>query len=135
MEDNKEMLEYVKQIRDLNKKRVFWSRIIAAALIVFVLLFASVVPTVMKTLNSANDAMVKATEALDQAEEIMAEMTTTIDTMEVALNSITHMVDESEKSLTAAFEGINSIDFEGLNKAIKDLGDVVEPLSKFFRKF
>ena len=38
-------------------------------------------------------------------------------------------------NFVAAFDNINSIDFEGLNKAIEDLGNVVEPLSNFFKKF
>ena len=30
---------------------------------------------------------------------------------------------------------IEAVDFEGLNSAIKDLGTVIEPLAKFFKKF
>lgn len=30
---------------------------------------------------------------------------------------------------------IEAVDFENLNKAIKDLGDVVEPFANFFGKF
>lgn len=136
MEDkNIETLEYLKQIRDINKKRLFWTRISVCLVAVLLILFATVVPVVIKTLETAQSTMVKADEALSQAEDIMTDMTTTIDSMEKAVDSITNLVDDSSDSLVKAFDNINSIDFEGLNSAITDLGNVVEPLSKFFGKF
>ena len=41
----------------------------------------------------------------------------------------------SSESVEAVMTKLEEIDFEGLNTAIKDLGDVVEPLAKFFGKF
>lgn len=140
--ENNEMLEYVKEIKEIEKKRIFWARISAALLGIMVIAIISVLPTLFKTLNNANEAMVSATDAiknanstLDQAQDIMTELSGAIDTMEVSLDSMTKFVDEGSESLKTAFDNINSIDFEGLNEAITDLGDVVEPLSNFFRKF
>jgi len=134
-DDNKEVLEYLEQIRDLNKKRLQWSRITALLMALFVVLVACVVPTVLKTLETAESTLVTANEAVIQAQTMMTDMTTTIDTMETTLNAVTALVNDSSKSMVDAFENINSIDFEGLNQAIVDLGDVVEPLSNFFKKF
>ena len=142
MEENKDIITYLEEIKSLNKKRVFWSRISTILLGLLVSGVLSMVPMVMKTLENANKAldnanlaMDTAVETMEQAEDIMDDLTGTIDTMEVALSSVTVLVNESSEQLQTAFENINSIDFEGLNKAIKDLGDVVEPLSKFFKKF
>ena len=130
-----ETIDYVKEIRDINKKRLFWTRVSVVLVAVMVVLFAIVVPVVIRTLNVAQQTMVKADEALSQAEDIMTDMTSTIDSMEKAVDSITGLVDDSSESLVKAFDNINSIDFEGLNNAIVDLGNVVEPLSKFFGAF
>ena len=65
----------------------------------------------------------------------MTDLTDTVATMEETLESVTKLVNDSSESLVSAFDNINSIDFEGLNKAIEDLGNVVEPLSNFFKKF
>lgn len=135
MEENKELMDYVKEIRDLNKKRVFWNRLSVILLAVLVISMVSLLPIINKTLNNANTALDTAVEALNQAESIMGELNGTIDTMEAALSSVTKLADDSSKQLSTAFTNINSIDFEGLNDAIKDLGDVVEPLSNFFKKF
>ena len=135
MENNNETLDYLKQIRDLNKKRLMWSRVTALLMALFVVLVACVIPAVLNTLKVAEDTMLTANDTLEQAQEIMTDMTSTIDTMETTLESVTKLVNDSSESLVAAFDNINSIDFEGLNKAIEDLGNVVEPLSNFFKKF
>jgi len=138
-EKNKESIDYLKEIYDINKKRLFWTKIsvgiVAALLLIVIYAAVAIVPKVVDTLNTANAAMTEANKAITQAEGIMDEMTTTIDSMEKAVDSITKLVDDSSESLVSAFENINSIDFEGLNKAITDLGNVVEPLSKFFGSF
>jgi len=140
--ENNELMEYVKEIKNYEHKRVFWSRISCILLGLLVISFISLLPTLFKTLNNANSAMNTATEALDmatdtldQAQDIMDDLTDTVDNMDVAITSITKLVDDSSVGLQTAFENINSIDFKGLNDAITDLGNVVEPLSKFFGKF
>ncbi len=135
MENNNETLDYLKQIRDLNQKRLLWSRVTALLMALFVVLVACVIPAVLNTLKVAEDTMLTANDTLEQAQSIMTDMTSTIDTMETTLESVTKLVNDSSESLVAAFDNINSIDFEGLNKAIEDLGNVVEPLSNFFKKF
>ena len=135
MENNNETLDYLKQIRDLNKKRLMWSRVTALLMALFVVLVACVIPAVLNTLKVAEDTMLTANDTLEQAQSIMTDMTPTIDTMETTLESVTKLVNDSSESLVAAFDNINSIDFEGLNKAIEALGNVVEPLSNFFKKF
>lgn len=135
MENNNETLDYLKQIRDLNKKRLVWSRVTALLMALFVVLVACVIPAVLNTLKVAEDTMLTANDTLEQAQSIMTDMTSTIDTMETTLESVTKLVNDSSESLVVAFDNINSIDFEGLNKAIEDLGNVVEPLSNFFKKF
>lgn len=140
MEEQKtESIDYLKEIYNINKKRLFWTRVsvalVAVLTLTIVVVSLIVVPEVISTLDSAQIAMTEANEAITQAETIMDDMTVTIDSMEKALDSITKLVDDSSESLVKAFDNINSIDFEGLNDAITDLGNVVEPLSKFFSAF
>ena len=135
MENNNETLDYLKQIRDLNKKRLMWSRVTALLMALFVVLVACVIPSVLNALKVAEDTMLTANDTLEQAQSIMNDMTSTIDTMETTLESVTKLVNDSSESLVTAFDNINSIDFEGLNQAIEDLGNVVQPLSNFFKKF
>lgn len=133
-ENNNEVLDYLKQIRDLNKKRLIWSRVTALLMALFVILVACVIPSVLSTLRVAESTMNTANDTLMQAQSIMTDLTTTVSTMETTLEAVTNLVNDSSKSLVDAFDNINSIDFEGLNQAIDDLRNVVEPLSNFFKK-
>ena len=135
MEEKNEVLEYLKQIKETNKKRLFWSRLTAVLMAVFVALFGCCVPAVLNTLRTAENTLTTANDTLLQAQSIMTDLTDTVVTMEDTLESVTKLVDDSSERLVNAFDNINSIDFEGLNQAIEDLGNVVEPLSNFFKKF
>lgn len=42
---------------------------------------------------------------------------------------------DSQKSINEAMQKINEIDIDGLNAAIKNLSDVVEPFAAFFNRF
>lgn len=49
--------------------------------------------------------------------------------------SMDDFIAENAEAVSSLMKEIEAIDFEGLNKAIKDLGDVVEPFAKFFNRF
>ena len=106
MENNNETLDYLKQIRDLNKKRLLWSRVTALLMALFVVLVACVIPAVLNTLKVAEDTMLTANDTLEQAQSIMTDMTSTIDTMETTLESVTKLVNDSSESLVAAFDNM-----------------------------
>ena len=45
------------------------------------------------------------------------------------------MLTDNSQSLTDAVDKMNNIDFDGLNKAIKDLQDAVGPFASFMNRF
>lgn len=123
--NNEEIVALLKDIQQQGKKRVFWSRLSACLLAVFVAAFTIsvmiVVPKVTKTLDTANARL----NGLE----------TTISKLETALDSITDLTNDTATSLDEAMTHLNSVDFEGLNQAIEDLGNVVSPLASFFGRF
>lgn len=63
-------------------------------------------------------------------------------TSELAEVDLTGMVDQisglvstSQQGVESTMQKINQIDFEALNKAIKDLSAVIEPIADFFNMF
>ena len=135
MEENKQIIEYLEELNKNSKKRLFYSRITAVLFFVIVLFVGVMVPVVISTLNTAQTALVNANDAVAQAKDVMGELSVTIGDMDKAIGSIDKLVEDSSETMVSAFDNINSIDFEGLNSAIEDLGNVVEPLSKFFGAF
>ena len=67
-------------------------------------------------------------ETIDEIDTMVAEMTT-------ASTNLNKLVDDNSQALTDAINNIAGIDFEGLNKAIKDLKDTVGPMASFFGRF
>lgn len=123
--NNEEIVALLKDIQSQGKKRVFWSRISAVLLAAFVAVFAV----------SAAMIVPKATVALDSANARLSSLESTISKLEIALDSITELTEETATSLDTAMDHLNSVDFEGLNQAITDLGNVVSPLANLFGRF
>lgn len=125
--------------QELLKKMLFYARIrTAAALVVAILLVLCgilIVPKAIGTINQANQIMEQATETISLANTAIESVTTMSQSItDMGTNMDTFITDNGE-SVEAVMTKLEEIDFEGLNTAIKDLGDVVEPLAKFFGKF
>lgn len=129
----------LKELVSNSKKQLFYTRI--AALFAFVAVAALIiclsilVPYVVRTVNQANEVMAKASgtiELVDTAIESVTEMSKSITAMG---NNMDTFITENAESVEKVMKKLDEIDFEGLNSAIKDLGDVVEPLANFFGKF
>ena len=95
------------------------------------ILVLSILPKVVTLLDQANTIAT-------QADDVMKDLN--VVTKQLAQADITGMIDdvgslvvESEESINQAMKKVDAMDIDGLNKAIKDLGDVVEPLAKMVR--
>lgn len=51
------------------------------------------------------------------------------------ITDVDRLVTGSEENINLALEKVNNIDIEGLNKAIQNLSDAVEPFANFFNRF
>ena len=75
------------------------------------------------------------TTTLDTANRALEELSTTAARVNEVFTSVEALVDNSSTGVTQAIEKLNSINFQGLNQSIEDLGKVVSPLSEFFSRF
>ena len=134
--DRDELLE--KLVKN-SSKQLFYARV--TSLVAFILCAAVilcmmiVVPKAMATIDSANAILTQVSETIvlaDTTLESVTEMSTSITDMGTTMDTfITDNAETVEEIMTK----LEEIDFEGLNDAIEDLGDVVEPLATFFGKF
>ncbi len=125
----KQLLE---EILKTQKRTLLGTRIVAvAAVVICVAVCISLgilVPKVITTLDNVNDAVARTETLVASAEQSLSE----IDGM---ITNVNDLVLDNTESLEQAMENLNSINFDELNQAIKDLGDVVEPLANFVNKF
>lgn len=131
--------ELMTELVNNSRKQLFYARIrtfaalTGAVAVIFFLI--SMAPGLLKTVNQANEVMAQASETIvlaNTAIESITEMSSAITDMGENMDTF---ITENAESVAKVMEKIESVDFEGLNKAIKDLGTVIEPLAKFFNIF
>lgn len=143
MADEKEGMNTEEQLMEKllknSEKQLFYSRIASLAVLVLaavvIICLVMIVPKVMTTITNANEIMAQATETITLANtaiESVTEMSVAITDMGTDMDTF---ITENSKSIEEVMHNLEAIDFEGLNGAIEDLGDVVEPLANFFGKF
>lgn len=131
--------ELLIKILEENKKRTFYSRISAiAAVSVFAAIAVClllVVPQLFTAVNNVNDALAVAGVTLAEAENAAAGLTKMSNNITKVSEAVDKFVTENSAALSEAMTDIGSIDYEGLNKAIRDLQAAVEPFANFMNRF
>ena len=147
MEENKEMLELLKEIREAGRKQVLYSRITCIAAIVAAVCFLGVFLLVRDFLPQINQVLTEVTGIVSQLPGIVSQMQEVLANLQEVTEKLTavdfggmidgvnSLVESGQSGLEQTVEKLNSIDFDSLNKAIRNLEAVVEPLSKFFKVF
>ena len=122
-----------------SEKQLFYSRLtslLAMVLVVAVIVcMVMMVPKVMDTVSNANEVMEQATETITLANTAIESVKTMSESITTMGNNMDTFITANSKSVEELMTKLESIDFEGLNGAIEDLGEVVEPLANFFGKF
>ena len=147
MEENKEMLELLKQIEKANRQQVCLSRVLCVLAVAAAVCCVVAVALVMQVLPQITEVVPQVTQLLPQIHTVVTQMQTVLGNLEVVTeelaavdmaNMVTNvdaLVTEGQQSLQLTMEKLNSVDFETLNKAIEDLAAVIEPLSKLSNLF
>lgn len=129
--NERQQTSLMESLEKLQKKQLMYSRISAILILILVIGFVSILPSVFKTLSVAQETMGNMNTVLTNANDTVLQSQKTLD-------EVSGLVTTTQSELIDATKKLNSIDFEGLNSAIKDLGDVVAPMAAFFenlRKF
>lgn len=116
----------------VDKKHLFWQRLSALAVVatfLVVLVVAMIlVPQVTATLDNINRVAKDAESAVANVDTMVLEMTD-------ASKNLNQLVGDNSEALNEAITNMANVDYDGLNKAIKDLQDTVGPMASFFGKF
>lgn len=130
---------YLEELVKNSRKMLFYARIrtLTALVIAAGIIYCAIIvlPSVLGTVQQAKQVMAQVSDTItlaDAAIESITEMSKAITDMG---NNMDTFITENANSVEQIMKKIDSVDFEGLNKAIKDLGDTVEPFAKFFGKF
>lgn len=131
--------ELLQQILEENKKRSFYARVTAiastAVLAVVIICLLIVLPDVNALIKNADSTLTSAQEALLEAENAAVGLSAMSENIVTTSEELNTFISQNSSSVTEAVEKMAGIDYEGLNKAIQDLQDAVEPFAKFVNRF
>lgn len=147
MEENKELLQILREIKETNRKQVIYGRIACIASVVAALCFAGVFVLVYNFLPQISQLLTEVAGIVEELPGIVSQMQEVLTNLQEVTEKLTavdfggmidgvnSLVESGQTGLQQTVEKLNSIDFDSLNKAIKNLEAVVEPMAKFFKVF
>ena len=140
MESNQKMMDLLERMEKANRKQVAYARLqflfsAIAAICCAVLLFFG-----LKILPQLQEAAVQAETVLSNLESVttelaQADLSGMVENVDVLVTNVDGLVGTSQTAVEQTMTKINSVDFEALNDAIKDLSAVIEPIANFFNTF
>lgn len=140
MEENKETLELLRKIEKNNRIQTYsgYARtalVLVCAVCIMVLTVAvlRLMPQINAILGQAQNAVNQVRTVLDYLEQTSYQLSQ-VD-LQGMVSNVDGLVTTGQQSLEASMEKLNGVDFEALNKAIKDLAAVIEPLAKMTKVF
>lgn len=147
MEENKELLELLKEIREANRKQMWFTGIACTASLVAALCFVGVfllvydfLPQISQILSEITGIVTEIPGIVSQLEEVLTNLQDVTEKLTAVdfggmIDGVNSLVASGQSGLEQTVSKLNAIDFESLNKAIQNLEAVVEPLAKFFKVF
>ena len=140
MEENKELLELLQKIEKANRQQVKLTRFICIFALVAALCCGCTLGLIYNVLPAITDILPQISSVASQMQTVLSDLEQA--TRQLSVMDFTGMVEDvdilvttAQSSLEQTMGKLNSIDFDSLNKAIKNLEAVVEPLAKFFKVF
>lgn len=140
-EDKKELSEreLLEEILEENKIRTFYSKVTAIStvgiLAVIVVCMLILLPRTDELIRNADTAIDAAKVTLAEAESAAVGLSQMSRNVTQTSKNVDAFVSENSTVIADTMTDISAIDYESLNKAIKDLEDAVAPFASFMNKF
>ena len=140
MEENKETLELLRKIEKNNRIQIYSGYVRTGLMLVCAVCMAVLVVMVFRLMPQINEILAQAQHAFNQVGTVLDYLEQTsyqlsqVD-LQGMVSNVDGLVTTGQQSLEASMEKLNGVDFEALNKAIKDLAAVIEPLAKMTKVF
>ena len=131
--------DYLKKLYENSKKdhvlKLITTISVVGMFVVVLIAAITLVPPAKRTINEIESVAQKAGDTVEKANGTIAEISDMATKLQESAEDLSGLVDDNSQTLTDSLKKISEIDFEGLNKGIKDLQDTVGPLANFMNKF
>ena len=140
MEENKETLELLRKIERSSRMQTYSGYVRTGLMLVCAVCMAVLVVMVFRLMPQINEILAQAQHAFNQVGTVLDYLEQTsyqlsqVD-LQGMVSNVDGLVTTGQQSLEASMEKLNGVDFEALNKAIKDLSAVTQSLANVTRIF
>ncbi|MBQ8598940.1 MAG: hypothetical protein IJ411_02340 [Oscillospiraceae bacterium] len=128
--ENKELLEQIQASLEKQNRFAKWQCILTAIVVVCCVGVIWMVNSVLPQLQALS---VQAETTLTNLQGITEQLAQT--DLQGMVHNVDQLVNSSQSAVEQTMTKMNSLDLDTLNKAIKDLAAVIEPMAKFFGMF
>lgn len=140
MEENKEVLELLKQIEKTNRQQLRTGRMLCILALTAAVCCCVMFAMVLKIVPLVEDALPQVSGVMTQMQSVLGNLEQTTGQLasldlESMVADVDNLVRTGQQGLEQSMEKLNSIDFDTLNQAIDDLSAVIEPLAKISSLF
>ena len=135
--ENKELLEQINASLEKQNRFAQWQLILTAILmascVVLALLVFNLIPKVQELIQQIQSLTGQMEATLTDLQSITAQLAEA--DLKGMVDNVDQLVGSSQIAVEETMNKMNALDLNTLNKAIKDLAAVIEPMAKFFNLF
>lgn len=133
MEENKEIIELLKKLDESSQKRVRLGRILCVLALVAALFCGATFAVVFSLVPQVETVLTQVQPVLGNLEQTSQQLAA-LD-LEGMVSNVDALVITGQQTLQQSMEKLDTVDFDALNQAIRDLSAVIEPLAKWGKMF
>lgn len=140
MEENKQLMEIMERMERNSRRQVRLGRLQCIFSLIAAIFCGAGLYLILQLLPLAAQVLPQIGTVLEQMQTVLGNLESATDQLaQIDLSGMVSGVDTlvstAQESLNQTMGKLDTIDFATLNKAISDLADVVEPMSKFLKAF
>ena len=133
MDENKEIIELLKKLDESSQKRVRLGRILCVLALVAALFCGATFAVVFSLVPQVETVLTQVQPVLRNLEQTSQQLAA-LD-LEGMVSNVDALVVTGQQTLQQSMEKLDTVDFEALNQAIRDLSAAIEPLAKWGKMF
>lgn len=134
LSDRDLLVELLKEQKKTSRRSLITAASLVAICLIVGVAVLIIVPKVVETLNNAYKAIDGIQTVVVNANNAIGSVEKSLDGLDVMVSNVDKVVVDNTDSVGKAVDRISNIDIATLNKSIKDLSDIIEPLAKFFKR-
>ena len=142
MNENREMLDLLRSIEAQNRKQLSIEKLRCVLSFLTMICVAAVLALIFSLMPQIRETVAQVETLVAQFDGVMSQMGSVLSNLEQStrqladvdlagmVTDVNNLVTTAQVSLEQTMQDLDAIDFAALNKAIKDLATVIEPLAK-----